>query len=76
MIVGEAISFGLYSNFTIIDFLGDHHPITPLVATYSGTFHDSDASKLYGFIVKYFISTVICSDKLDGLSVGVLVIKK
>lgn len=37
---------------------GDHHPITPLVATHSSSFHDSDAARLYGFIVKYFISTV------------------
>jgi hypothetical protein len=37
---------------------GDHSPITPMVATYSSEFHDSDAAKLYNFIVRHFISTV------------------
>ena len=37
---------------------GDHSPITPLVATSSATFHDADASRLYDFVVRYFISTV------------------
>ena len=37
---------------------GDHSPITPLVATGSSTFHDSDAARLYDFVVRYFISTV------------------
>ena len=37
---------------------GDHSPITPLVATNSNSFYDSDASRLYSFVVQYFISTV------------------
>ncbi|CAG7727511.1 unnamed protein product [Allacma fusca] len=37
---------------------GDHSPITPLVAVNSSVFHDSDAAKLYEFVLKYFISTV------------------
>lgn len=37
---------------------GDHSPITPLVATYSSTFHDSDAAKLYSFVVRHFLATV------------------
>ncbi len=40
---------------------GDHSPITPLVATGRSTFYDGDASRLYAFVVQYFIATVSLS---------------